>query len=71
MVLGLVLLSSRFPRSAAVFSKSFVFSSLTYKEGFGFAFCGGRQPSASGGFSFFSVICPQARRSYYLFFTTC
>ena len=31
---------------------SLLFSFFTYKEGFGFAFCGGRLPAASGGFSF-------------------
>ena len=54
----------------------FCFQCFTYKEGFGFPFCGGRQPSASGGFSFvFSELSTGSSLLllvlYYLFFTTC
>ena len=54
--------------STAVFRKSFVFSFFTYKEGFGFAFCGGVSPPLPVVSLLFSVSYPQDRRSYYLFF---
>ena len=70
-VIWRVIWSVRLPRFAAVWCKSFVFSSFTYKEGFGFAFSGGVSPPLPVVSLLFSVSYPQARRSYYLFFTTC
>ena len=52
LVLGWVLLSFRFPRSAAVWCKSFVLSFLPIRKVLVLPFREGRQPSASGGFSF-------------------
>ena len=57
-------------RSAAVCNKSCVFSYLPIRNGLVLPFREGRAPLL-GGFSFFSVSYPQARRSYYLFCTTC
>ena len=45
-----------FPRSTAVCRKSFVFSSITYKEGFGFASCRGPKVKI------FSLFFSEARR---------
>ena len=75
LVSGWVLLSIRLldpPR----FSVSLLFQFFTYKEGFSFAFCGGRQPLSWVVSLLFSASYPQDRRSYYLFlyylfFTTC
>ena len=64
-------------RSAAVWCKVFCFQFFTYKEGFCFAFCGGRQPSASGGFSLFfselstAVVAPTTCSSTTCSSTTC
>ena len=55
-------------RSAAVWRKVFVFSSLPIRKVL--VFREARAPLL-GGLFFFSVSYPQTRRSYYLFFTTC
>ena len=60
------------PFRRAVWYKSLFFQFFTYKEGFGFAFCGGDvspPPPLPVVSLFFSASYPQARRSYYLFFS--
>ena len=58
-------------RFAAVFRKSFVFSSLPIRKVLVLHFAGGVSPPFPVVSLLFSVSYPQASRSYYLFFTTC
>ena len=55
-------------RTAAVWSKVFVFSSLPIRKVLVLPFREGRQPLSWVFSLLFSVSYPQARRSYYLFF---
>ena len=55
-------------RSAAVFRKSFVFSSLSIRKVLVLPFAGGVSPPLPVFSLLFSVSYPQDRRSYYLFF---
>ena len=59
MVLGWFLLPSRFPRSAAVLSKSFVFSFLHIRKVLGLFFGGGVSPPLPVVYLLFSVSYPQ------------
>ena len=68
LVLGWVLLSSRFPRFAAIWRKSCVFSFLRIRKVLVFSFAVGFSPPLPVVSILFSVSYPQARRSYYLFF---
>ena len=70
-VLGWLLLSSRFPRSAVACYKSFVFSGLPIRKVVVLSFTGAFSPRLSLVSLLFSASYRQDRWSYYLFVTTC
>ena len=64
----IAILPSCFPRFAAVWCKSFVFSFLPIRKVLVLPFAEGVSPPLPVGSLLFSVSYPQASRSYYLFF---
>ena len=64
----IAILPSCFPRFAAVWCKSFVFSFLPIRKVLILPLAEGVSPPLPVGFLLFSVSYPQASRSYYLFF---
>ena len=68
---GLGFVADPLARSAAVWRKSFVFSSLPIRKVLVLPFAGGGGALAPLLGVFSSASYPQPRRSYYLFFTTC
>ena len=71
MVLSWGFVADPLARSAAVWYKSVVFSSLPIRKFLVLPFAGGVSPPLPVVSLLFSVSYPQVRRSYYLFFTSC